>query len=168
MKAQGNFGKLILNIFDQPSFEDDKAGQYFQSKSGRLLVKTYKALGIDVMEDCLNMFSVACHSDSQPTNHNIDCCRRFVLSIIQEKQPKVIVLFGNVPIQTIIGHRWKKDLGGIQKWRGWTIPDQDFQCWVCPVFGADYVERSFGEFDKITAENTVWVNDLKQVVNLVV
>jgi hypothetical protein len=36
------------------------------------------------------------------------------------------------------------------------------------VFGADYVERSFGEFDKITAENTVWVNDLKQVVNLVV
>jgi len=167
-KPKGNFRKQILNIFDSPSFEDDKTGNFLQSKSGRLLTKTYKALGIDVMEDCLNMFSVACFSDSQPTNHNIDCCRRFVLSTIQERQPKVIVLFGNVPIQSVIGHRWRKELGAVQKWRGWTIPDQDFGCWVCPVFGADYVERSFGEFDKITAENTVWVNDLKQVVNLVV
>ena len=167
MKVQGNNKKGILNIFDQPSIEDDKTGKMFQSKSGKLIVKTYKALGINVMEDCLNMYSLACYSDTQPTTHNIDCCRRFVLQAIQDYSPKVIVLFGTISLQMLIGHRWKKELGGINKWRGWTIPDQDFQCWICPVFGADYVERSFGEFDKITAENTVWVNDLKQVVNLV-
>src|SRR3990172_4141771 len=72
MKAQGNFKKQILNIFDQPSFEDDKTGNFLQSKSGRLLTKTYKALGIDVMEDCLNMFSLACFSDNKFTSHNVD------------------------------------------------------------------------------------------------
>lgn len=167
-KGQGNFKKSILNIFEQPTDMDDKTGKILQSKSGRLLTKTYKGLGINVMEDCLNMYALACYSDTPYNSHNIDCCRRFVLGAIQEFKPKVIVLFGNVSLNAVIGQRWKRDLGGVQKWRGWTIPDQDFQCWVCPVFGADYVERSFGEFDKITAENTVWVNDLKQVVNLVV
>jgi hypothetical protein len=90
-----------------------------------------------------------------------------VIQAIWDFKPKVVVLFGSLPLQSVIGHRWRKELGGIQKWRGWTIPDQDFQCWVCPVFSPEYVERSFGEFDKITAENTVWVNDLKQIINLV-
>ena len=167
-KPQGNGKKKILNIFELPSTEDDKTGKFLQSKSGRLLTKTYKGLGIDVMEDCLNVYSLACYSDSPYNPHNIDCCRRFVLQAIQDYQPLVIVLFGTVSLQSVIGHRWKRDLGGINKWRGWTIPDQDFGCWVCPVFSPEYVERSFGEFDKITAENTVWVNDLKQIINLVV
>lgn len=165
-KPQGNGKKKILNIFELPSTEDDKTGKFLQSKSGRLLTKTYKSLGVDVMEDCLNMYALACYSDTPYTTHNIDCCRRFVLGTIQEFKPSVIVLFGNVPLQTVIGHRWRKELGGIQKWRGWTIPDQDFGCWICPVFSPEYVERSFGEFDKITAENTVWVNDLKAVLGL--
>jgi uracil-DNA glycosylase family 4 len=167
-KPQGNFKKGILNIFDQPSDMDDKNGKMFQSKSGKRVVRTYKELGIDIMEDCLNVYALRCAGQIANINHSIDCCRRFTLQVIQDTPPKVIILFGDISLKVLVAHRWKKELGGIQKWRGWTIPDQDFQCWVCPVFGADYVERSFGEFDKITAENTVWVNDLKQVVNLVV
>jgi hypothetical protein len=90
------------------------------------------------------------------------------LKTIQESAPKIIVLFGNLPLQSIIGHRWKRELGSIQKWRGWQIPDQDFKCWVCPVSDPAYVMNSFGQYDSITAENTVWMNDLKQVVKLVV
>jgi uracil-DNA glycosylase family 4 len=168
MKVQGSGKKKILNVFEYPPFEDDKNGRMFQSKAGRLVTKTLKSLGVDVMEDCYNIHSLSCFPDNKYTVHSVDCCRRFVLQAIQDLKPSVIVLYGNLPLQSVIGHRWKLDLGGISKWRGWTIPDQDFGCWICPVFGADYVERSFGEFDKITAENTVWVNDLKQVVNLVV
>jgi len=168
MKVQGTGKKHILNVFEYPPFEDDKAGRMFQSKSGRLVTKTLKSLGVDILGDCYNIHALSCFPDNKYTAHSVDCCRKFVLKAIQEHQPKVVLLFGNLPLQTVIGQRWKRDLGGINKWRGWTIPDQNFQCWICPVFSPEYVERSFGEFDKITAENTVWVNDLKQIINLVV
>jgi len=133
----------------------------FQDKAGKFLQRTYKKLGIDLFEDCLSTTAVQCYSDTEPTNYEIDCCRRRILQLIKEYQPKVIVLFGMIAVYSVIGHRWKKDLGKITKWRGWTIPDQDLQTWICPVFTSDFVlENDMG------AEETIWKNDLKQVKEL--
>lgn len=161
MKPYGNFKKGILNIGEYPSKFDDKACMPFQDKAGKFLQRTYKKLGIDLFEDCLSTTAVQCYSDTEPTNYEIDCCRRRILQLIKEHQPKVIVLFGMIAVYSVIGHRWKKDLGGITKWRGWTIPDQDLQTWICPVFTPDFVlENDMG------AEETIWKNDLKQVKEL--
>ena len=169
MKPYGNFKKGILNIGEAPTKSDDVAGKPFQGKTGQLLQRAYKKLGIDLFEDCLNINSVLCATTDQknnnrpPTNQEIDDCRRNILQIIQEYKPHVIVLLGNSAIQSLIGHRWKKNLGGITKWRGFTIPDQDYNAWLCPTFPPLYIERSNDD----GVEEVIWMQDLKQIVECV-
>ena len=97
-----------------------------------------------------------------PTNLEVDCCRKSILQIIDDCQPKVIVLFGGSALYSALGKRWKRDLGGISKWRGFTIPDRDFKAWVCPTFHPSYVERSDGG-----EVETIWAQDLEQAIKKV-
>ena len=165
MKPFGNFKKGILNIGETPGETEDKYNKPWQGRAGKLLQKTYEKLGIDLFEDCLNINAVSCRpmnskgENRTPTWFEVDSCRRFVLMTIEKYKPKLIVLFGQIAVQCLIGYRWKKDLGSISKWRGWTIPDQDFQCWICPVFHPSYVLRSEGGVEEV-----VFKNDLKQAL----
>lgn len=172
MEPYGNFKKRILNIGEAPGEVEDKVGKPWQGRTGKLLQKAYKDLGIDLFEDCLNIHAINCRPTDKneysrvPTNYEADCCRRSVLNIVYKYKPRVIVLFGNLAVYSLIGHRWKKDLGGISKWRGWTIPDQDFKAWVCPTFHPSFIERADINGTYKNVENTIWKQDLKQVVSL--
>ena len=161
MKPFGNFKKGILNIGEAPGEVEDERGKQWQGKTGRLLKKTYRDLGIDLFEDCLNINAVNCRpmekrDNRAPSNYEIDCCRKSILKLIKEKKPKIIILLGNAALYSIIGRRWKLKLGGITKWRGWIIPDQDYKTWICPTFHPSYVERSEKEV------LTVWKQDLSR------
>jgi uracil-DNA glycosylase family 4 len=168
MKPFGNFKKGIMNIGEFPTELDDERGQQWQGKEGRILKRAYEKLRIDLFEDCINLNAVNCAPDEKHTNNQIDCCRsEIVLKAIQQYKPKIIVLFGNAAVYSIIGNRWKKDLGGndkskrgiIDKWRGLIIPDQDFKAWICPVFSPATVLTE--ERDEV---ETVWKLDLKEAV----
>lgn len=166
MQPFGKFKKGILNLGEAPGETEDKKGKQWQGKAGQRLQKAYKKFGIDLFEDCLNFNAVNCRpTDSKgnnrsPTNHEILCCRQRVLKVIEEYKPKVIVLFGQVALQSIIGWRWTKQLGNISKWRGFTIPDQYFRAWLCPIFHPSYVER---RQDSPEVE-TIWMQDLKRAI----
>jgi uracil-DNA glycosylase family 4 len=166
MSPYGDFKKKILNIGEAPGDVEDAKGRPWQGKTGKLLYRMYKSVGIDLFEDCLNVNAVNCHpTDKQgrnraPTNDEIAACRRIVLRVIDRYKPHVIVLLGNSAIQSIIGHRWTRELGGITKWRGWTIPDRDLKAWVCPTFHPSYVSRA--DADEVDA---VWMQDLKRIVS---
>ena len=164
MKAFGNFKKKILNIGEAPGKEEDRVGKQWQGKTGKLLQQTYAKYGIDLFNDCLNINAVNCRppDNRTPDNYEIGCCRKSILNLIAEKKPKVIVLLGNAAVYSLIGHRWKKDLGGINKWRGFTIPDQDFKAWICPIFHPSYVDRA--ESKEVT---TIWEQDIKQITEQV-
>ena len=168
IKPYGNFKKGILNIGEAPGEMEDRNGKPWQGRVGRLLQETYKSLKIDLFEDCLNINSINCRPTDEKGNNRaplgieIDCCRKSVLQVIMEKKPKVIALFGNSAIQSIIGYRWKKDLGNITKWRGWTIPDQDFKCWIVPTFHPSFIERG-DEIEK----KVVWTQDLQKIIDCV-
>ena len=161
MKPYGNFKKRILNIGEAPAGLDDQRGIPWQGRSGKLLKKTYEKYGIDLFEDCLNINACWCSprdkegNDRFPTIDEVANCRKSTLRIIEEYKPQVIILLGNSAIFSLIGHRWKKDLGTIFKWRGWTIPDQDFHAWVCPTFHPNYIEQN----DE-GAERIIWEQDL--------
>ncbi len=167
MKPFGNFKKGILNIGEAPGEIEDKQGKPWQGKTGKLFQRTYQKLGIDLFEDCLNINAVYCRpineegNNRTPTNYEIDCCRKNVLKTIEQYRPKVIVLLGNAALNCLIGYRWKKDLGGIMKWRGWTIPDQDFNTWICPIFHPSFVSRGEREVE------TVWMQDLERIIKKV-
>lgn len=174
MEPYGNFKKKILNIGEAPGEYEDRNGKPWQGKMGRMLQQTYEDLDVDLFEDCLNINSVNCRpKDKQghnraPSNVEIDCCRKRVFSIIEEYKPKVILLLGNAPLYSLIGHRWKKDLGGITKWRGFTIPDQDFKTWLCPTFHPSYIERanSISNYKGEPIENVIWKQDLKEAFGM--
>lgn len=167
MKPFGNFKKGILNIGEAPDAVEDQDGRPWQGKSGKLLQKTYKKLGIDLFEDCLNIFAVHCFPMDEdedarvPSNFEVECCRRAVLQTVMEYKPKVIILLGSTAVYSLIGHHWKKDLGSITKWRGWSIPDQDFNTWICPTFHPNVIDPPRNN-QSILVEETIWIQDLKQ------
>ena len=167
MEPFGNFKKGILNIGEAPGEIEDSRGKHWQGRAGRLLQKTYKKFGIDVFEDCLNINAVNCRpmdtagDNREPTPHEIACCRSRVWQIIEEKKPKIIIALGSMGITSLLGHRWKKNLGGITKWRGWRIPDRDMKGWLCPTFHPSYINRL-----QTDEANTIWQQDLSAAFSM--
>jgi len=173
MTPYGNFEKGIMCIGEYPSETDDVRGKPFQGKGGRLLKETFAELGFDLFNDCVSLNAINCRplgKDGKLAKvkpFEIECCRRIVLAAINKYKPKVIILLGGDAVRSVIGNRWKKDLGKIDKWRGWTIPDQDLKTWICPVFSADFVELSqSGKTAKPEVLN-VWKQDLGKALGCV-
>ncbi len=152
----GNFKKKILVLAEQPSEADDKSGKPFQDKSGRLLQRLLKNNGIDIFEDCLCTYSLRCFSRDDYKNMNLDCCRRLLLNTIKQYKPHLILAFGPSTVYSLIGDRIKKDLGNIYQWRGFQIPDQDLNAFICPLFAPDFVDTY-----KDDVAYTLWESDLK-------
>ena len=163
MQPYGNFKKGIMVIGEAPVYEDDQKGKPFHSKGGKLLQRKFKQLGVDLFEDCVSLNAVNCRptdkkgADRGPTNQEIACCRPKVLQAIRKYKPKIIILQGGPPAQSLIGSKWKGDFGGIMKWRGWTIPDREYSAWVCPTFHPAFIERQEGENEA----EIIWMQDLK-------
>ncbi len=162
MGVSGSFEKGILNICDFPSELEDARGIPYRSKSARLLKKVYSQVGINLDKDCLNTYAVRCTSETSLTPYQIDCCRKNILKLIQKYKPKIIVLFGGATLYSVIGNRWKKELGGITKWRGFQIPDQELQTWVCPTLSPKEVLAS-----KNTVEQLILKQDLNKMSSLI-
>jgi DNA polymerase len=168
MEPYGNNKLGIMNIGEAPGGEEDAQGKPWQGKVGKRLQREYHRLGIDLFDDCINLNAVHCrptdkHGNNRaPTEIEIGCCRRRVLRAIREYKPKVIVLLGNSPISSVIGHVMPGKLGGVSKWRGWNIPDQQYRAWVCPVFHPSYVERL-----EAREADTVWRQDLANALAMV-
>ena len=168
MQPFGKFKKKILIIGEAPGDSEDQIGKPWQGTAGRLLQKTFRELGINLFEDCLNVNAVWCrptdsnNNNRAPSNYEVECCRRYILKVISERKPKVIILLGNKAVYSLIGYVWKKNLGGITKWRGYTIPDQNFNAWVCPTFHPSFIQHSENNKYATGVEKVIWKQDLKE------
>jgi uracil-DNA glycosylase len=166
MEPFGNFKKGILNIGTAPGTTDDMKGKRWQGKTGRMLAASYRRFNIDLFEDCLNIDAVNCKPTTDgairdPSDYEINCCRRRVIQVIEQYKPKVIVLLGKQALVSVIGHVWRKNMGGIIKWRGLTIPDRTFGTWICPIFHPREVVQK-GDFAEV---KTIWEQDIKRAVS---
>ena len=169
MEPYGDFGKEIMLIGESPGDTDDIRNKPWQGKDGTFLRKTLEELGINMVKDCVTINAVNCRPGDtttkkhrKPEPFEIDCCRRIVLNAIRQYKPKVVILLGTSALQSVVGTRWKRDLGSINKWTGFTIPDQELQTWVCPVFNSTYVLRE--DKPEVTL---VWKIDLQRAINMV-
>jgi DNA polymerase I len=154
----GNFKAGIMNLCTMPTDEEDRQGEGFISREAKYLARTYKEHGIDLHEDCLNGYVVRCNTDKAPTSVHIASCRRGIMAAIKKYKPKVVVLFGEDALKSVIGARWAKDLGTINKWRGWAIPDQTLGCFLMPMYAPENV---VGNKDK--SFETIFRQDLSKV-----
>lgn len=168
MTPSGNFARGVMVIGEHPSETDDISGRHFSGAAGRLLKTTLAKYNFDLYEDCVSLNAVNCHpmkkdgSARVPSQHELDCCSRIVISAINQYKPKVIILLGFAPTNTLIGKRWSTAMDGIAKWRGFTIPDQDYMAWLCPVMSpTNILDTSKNEGIK-----TVWEQDIERALKL--
>ncbi len=164
IKPYGEFKEGIMVIGEAPGEDDDRIGTPWQGETGRLLQQKYRQLGIDLFEDCISLNAVNCRptdkhgEDRAPTEFEISCCRQKIISSIKKYKPKVIILHGAAPISSLIGYKWRRNLGGVEKWRGWAIPDRDYHAWICPTFAPSFVKKQ----ESPNEVDIIWSNDLKQ------
>ena len=159
MKPRGFFSKKILIITDSIAEKEDKGGIYLNDQDGRWLINQFSHIGVDVEKDCITVSSCMCFSPETPTLSQTGNCRRKILSLINAMKPHLIVPVGMNAMFALIGHRWKKDLGDIDKWRGWAIPDQDFNCWITPVWNHRWVYENREKQEVLT----VWKQDMDRI-----
>ena len=141
MLPTGDGEKGILIVAEAPGKQEDKRNIQLIGKAGKTLRKVLKVKDIDLDIDCRKINSVNCRppKNRNPTAAEIKCCRPNVWKEIESFKPKVIILLGTVAIESVIGHMWKKNLGGVTKWRGWTIPDRELKAWICPTYHPSYL-----------------------------
>lgn len=165
MEPYGNGERGIMVIAEAPGETEDERGIPLIGKSGQLLNYWLRKLSIDPERDIVKTNAVCCRppGNRTPEDHEIDCCRGRVWQLIETLQPKVIIPLGAVAIQSLLGHRWHDDeggLGGILRWRGWQIPDRDANAWIVPSYHPAYILR----MDNNPAAEIVFRNDLKNAL----
>lgn len=150
VKPKGKFKKKVMIVGTSP-------------QNNAFLGNVLTKLKFNMSRDVVVINAVNCETEEEPNSYQVQCCRRRVQNAIQEFKPKLIILLGTQAVESIIGKYWKKGLGGMTRWRGWCIPDQNYKAWVCPVFDPNYVQnQKKGHVSKL-----IWVNDLKKALKLV-
>jgi len=168
MPPFGEFRKQMMVIGEAPGEVEDRRGRPWQGPVGQLLQRQYRELGVNLFEDCVTLNAVNCRpmtkkgANRAPSSFEIACCRMNVLRYIEEYKPKIIILHGGAAITSLLGHRMTGELGGVTKWRGWTIPDRTYNAWLCPTYHPSYVQRQ----RETTAEvEVIWREDLQRAIS---
>jgi uracil-DNA glycosylase family 4 len=159
----GGLGKKNLMVWcEAPGKDEDEEGTQLVGECGQALKKDLKVFGADLHKDFFKINSVNCRPENNktPNTKQINCCRSRVFKSIKDKQPKKILLMGNVAIQSFLAHRYGKNLGGMYKWNGCVIPDQELNAWVFITYHPSFLLRNPNN----TALHNRYRNYLKQFV----
>ncbi len=164
MPVTGEGRMKILVIAEAPGEQEDKQNTQLIGQAGQLLREALSKFGVDLDQDCRKTNAVRCRppDNRKPTGKEIAACRSHIDEEIKTNPPKLILLLGQTALESFLLGQWDKTVGTIGRWRGWTIPNQKFNCWVCPIFHPSYILRE----DDQAIENT-FVNDLENALQTV-
>ncbi len=131
--AEGSGNKGVLIIVDSPSW-----------KGRHILDAMLEDVGVEMSDDVWIMPAIACAPPPKQdvTPNKVNCCRPLAWSFIDKVKPKIIIPMGAAAITMLFAHRLSLRAGkdgqfNSYKWRGWCIPDQELQAWVCPTMHPD-------------------------------
>lgn len=144
MEPQGRGEKGILIISPTPNAAEDRRGKLGVGKEKEFLRKKLADFGIDLEKDCREIAAACCRPPKgrTPTGNEIAQCRPRIRKEIESFKPILILLLGSVAVESFLGDRWTESLEGIDKWRGWQIPDRETGAWVCPLLDPSNVLKS--------------------------
>lgn len=105
---QGVFGKgplhaRVMFVGEAPGEEEDEANEPFVGRSGKVLAKLLKGIGLDRSEVYITNL-VKCYSpdNRDPSKEEVACCREYLDGEIALVQPKVICTLGRWALQTLL------------------------------------------------------------------
>lgn len=129
---------LVVGGF--PSAEVDAAGKSGRDAEARMVWKAVEEAGYSA-DDCWMTYAGVCHpTDSHRSGKGksaidrSEYCRPNLVKEIERLRPRVVILLGPDPIRSIIGSTFRESTGAADRWYGWKIPLQKWNCWVCPTY----------------------------------
>ena len=124
----GNPDAELMLIGEAPGETEDKEGQPFVGKAGRLLTKVLSRLGF-TRDDVYIANVIKCHPpmNRDPRREEIKTCSPFLFQQIQIIQPVAIVTLGRfagglltyspgMPMRHLRNEEWVYDKGGYRAW----------------------------------------------------
>lgn len=144
MPVTGHGKMKILIIAEAPGEQEDQQGIQLIGPAGQVLRGALAEFGIDLDNDCRKTNAVRCRppANRKPSRMEIVSCQSHIWEEIKKNPPKVIILLGQVAVESFFSGRSSKSPGAIGRWRGFIIPDQKAGAWVCPTFHPSYILRS--------------------------
>lgn len=131
--------KLML-IGEAPGFYEDQQGKPFVGKAGQLLDKIFASVGFS-RKDIYICNTLKCRppDNRNPLPHEKEACWEYLKAQIDIIRPKIILLCGNVAVQSILG-----DVGGITRIRGKWFEGSDivYHAKLMPIFHPSYLLRN--------------------------
>lgn len=143
MPYAGKGRKKILLVAEAPGVDEDKSNTQYIGTASQLLAKLLHKAGLDMRRDCWMTNAIICrpYLNRKPTVNEIQYCRPNLLKTINELEPRVVILMGAVPVQSLLGHLFKEKPGAISKWNGMMIPSQETNTWIVPAYHPSYLMR---------------------------
>lgn len=131
-EGKGKAGWLIVS--EPPSIAADHDNVTLDAEQERALIRMLPD-GIDLWEDCWVVNAVTCCcQERDATVLEIESCRSVLFGHIQRLKPKRILLLGDTAIRAVFGQLAPHLASGMDTWRGWVVPDQSLQAWVCATY----------------------------------
>jgi len=116
--ADGNPAARVMFVGEAPGADEDRVGKPFMGRSGQLLDRMMKAIGLDRTEAYVaNIVPWRPPGNRNPTPQEVSVCKPFIERQIELVDPDLVVCLGSPSTQTLTG---TKD--GILKARGRFFP----------------------------------------------
>ena len=135
--------KLML-IGEAPGFYEDQQGKPFVGKAGQLLDRIFASVGLSREKDVYICNTLKCRppENRNPLPDEKEACWEYLKAQIEIIKPRLILLCGNVAVQSILGNA-----GGITRIRGkWFRPEAAvvdvYGAKMMPIFHPSYLLRN--------------------------
>jgi len=149
--GQGSAHPEIMFIGEAPGADEDKQGQAFVGRAGKLLTKMIVAMGYTRDEVFIgNILKCRPPDNRKPMPDEMDTCMPYLKQQITTLQPKVIIALGATAVQGLL-----QTSTGISKLRGTWMTFEGIP--FMPTYHPAYLLRN------PSAKKDVW-NDLKAVL----
>ena len=132
--------KLML-IGEAPGFYEDQQGKPFVGKAGQLLDKIFASVNLNREKDVYICNTLKCRppENRNPLPEEKEACWEYLKAQIDIIKPQIILLCGNVAVQSIL-----PNIGGITKIRGKWYEGGDIvnKAKLMPIFHPSYLLRN--------------------------
>lgn len=99
----GNSEADLMFVGEAPGFEEDKQGEPFVGRAGKLLDKIIVAMGLERADVYIaNVVKCRPPENRNPAVDEIQTCGPFLLQQVEKIQPKIIVALGTFAAQTLM------------------------------------------------------------------
>ncbi len=164
----GDYHAKIMMIGEAPGANEDREGEPFSGKTGKLLFEIFREAGfkrehfyITNVLKCRPTKDNAGQIDRQPTMWEIDACYHFLEKQIALLRPKIIVTIGNTALKTLFNTPLS-----ITKIHGRVMGFKQYEQLipVIPMYHPSYIERNGGHYSKQKRE---MLEDIRVLIRII-